>query len=329
LTTQVPILRILGGLFFVLAGLAYYLGVTVAFSASLIFIAAGAAVILLALLRHRAGPADVAIFIIGLLVLGVFLTPGIGTGSSASQRITYTVAKTGLPTQRIDLVSSSDVGNIDVSYSSNSDLAYQVNFTRSTFPFGFFQGLPSASLSNETQGGTFMLNATAHWYDISIAIGRGYLLNVSANTGTGNINVRGLSSERLGNVFLKTGTGSIDGNLTSLAVGGIDVQAGTGSVTLYSSHFAPSGARLPITLRTGTGSVNLSMKLTNGTAVSIDASASLGGVSHNLQGFTVSPESNRSSLQATAGDINTAATSFVVQATAGTGSVNIDAQFLG
>jgi len=214
-------------------------------------------------------------------------------------------------------------------YSSRSDLAYQVNFTRSSFPFRLFAGLPSTSLSNETQGGIFTLNATARLYDISIAIGTGYILNITANSGTGSVDVKGLSSERLGTVSLQTGTGSISGNLTSLSVGGISLHAGTGSVSLHSSYLAPNGPRVPITLKAGTGSVDLDVKLANGTAVSIDASAPLGGVSHSLQGFTVSPQSSRSNLQATAGDVNTAAKSFVVEASAGTGSVAIDAQFLG
>jgi hypothetical protein len=325
---RVPILRILGGLLFILAGLAYFLGVTVAFSAGLVFIAAGAAVILLALLRHRAHASDVAIFIVGLLVLGVFLTPGIGSGPSASERISQTVTRTALSTQQIDLVAFDDVGSINVSYSSRSDLAYQVNFTRSSFPFGLFAGLPSASLSNETRGDTFMLNATAHWYDISIAIGKGYVLSVTANTGTGSISMNGMSSERLGSVSLQAGTGSIRSNLTSLSVAGISVQAGTGSVDLFSGHLAPTGARAPITLSAGTGSVRLEMKLASGTAASIDASAGLGGVSDNLQGFSISPQSSKSHLLATAGDVETAPTSFVVQASTGTGSVTVDAQFL-
>ena len=223
---------------------------------------------------------------------------------------------------------SRDVGSIKVFYSTRGDLAYQVNFTRASFPFGFFAGVPSTSLSNETRGGAFMLNATARQYDISVAIGTGYVLNVTANTGTGSINVKALSSERLGTVSLQTGTGSIDANLTSLSVGGISIEAGTGSVNLQSSHLAPSGARLPITLSTGTGSVDLKMKLTSGTAVSIDASAGLGGVSHNLSGFTVAAQSSKSHLVATAGDVDTAANSFVVQASTGTGSVTLNAQFL-
>jgi hypothetical protein len=327
LATRVPILRILSGLFFVLAGLAYYLGITIASSAALIFIAAGVAVVLLALFGHRARASDVAVFVVSLLVLGAFLTPGVGTGTS-SPTLSHTVPKTALSTQHVDLVTSTDVGSVKVFYSTRSDLAYQVNFTRSSFPFGFFAGSPSTSLSNETRGGAFVLNATAHQYDISIAIGTGYVLNVTANTGTGSVNVRGLSSERLGTVSLQTGTGSIDGNLTSLSIGGIHLQAGTGSVKLYSSHLAPSGPRLPITLSTGTGSVSLDMKLVSGTAVSMDASAGLGGVSHNLEGFSVAAQSSKSHLVATAGDVNTAATSFVVQASTGTGSVTVDAQFL-
>jgi hypothetical protein len=329
LATRIPILRILGGLFLVTAGLAYYFGVTVAFSASVIFIAAGAAVILLALLRHSASAGDVAIFVISLLVLGLFLTPGIGTGPSSSQRITYTATKTNLSATQIDLVASDDVGNIHVSYSGRSDLAYQVNFTRSTFPFGFFAGLPSASLTNETRGGAFLLNATAHSYDLSIAIGTGYLLNVTANTGTGNIDMNTLSNERLGSVSLQTGTGNIDGNLTALSVGRISLQAGTGNVHLSSGRLSPNGPRVPISLMTGTGNVDIDMKLASGTALSIDASAGLGGVSNNLQGFTVSSQSSRSHLLATAGDVNTASASFVVQASTGTGSVTVDAQFLG
>jgi hypothetical protein len=65
LATQIPIFRILGGLFFVLAGVAYYFGVTVASSAALLFVIAGATVVLLALFGHRARPGDIAIFVLG------------------------------------------------------------------------------------------------------------------------------------------------------------------------------------------------------------------------------------------------------------------------
>jgi len=329
LASSFPVLRILGGLLFILAGLAYYLGITIAFSAAVVFIAAGAAVVLLALLGHRARGGDIAIFIIGLLVLGFFLTPGIGAGTQASSLVSHSEPKTALSAKQIDLLATTDVGSINVFYATNSDLAYQVNFTRTPFPFGFFTGLPSTSLTNQTAGSTFTLNATAHSYAISIAIGTGYLLNVTATSGTGSVSIRGLSSQRLGSVTLQSGTGSIDGNLTSLSIGGISLQAGTGSVDLNSNYLAADGPKVPITLKTGTGSISVDMRLLNGTAASIDASSPLGGVSHNLQGFSVSSLSSRSSLQASAGDVNTAAASFVVQASTGTGSISVDARFLG
>ncbi len=212
MATRVPVLRILGGLFFVLAGLAYYLGVTIASSASLIFIAAGAAVVLLALFGHRARGGDVAIFVIGLLVLGAFVSPGVGPGASVSDRVTHSAARTAVQAHQIDLVASADIGSISISYSSRGDLAYQVNFTRSPFPFGLWPGInPSASLTNETRRGEFILNATARSYDVSVAIGTGYVLNVTASTGTGNVGLKALAGEALGRSSSRAGRAASTG----------------------------------------------------------------------------------------------------------------------
>ncbi len=328
---RVPILRILGGLFFVLAGVAYYLGITIAFSAAVGFVVGGAAVILLAIIGHRASGADVAVFIIGLLVLGAFLTPGVASpGSTAGGRVTYTVPKSALSATKIDLLATTDVGSITVSYTDNAATGYQVNFTRSPFPFSIFSGVvPSASLKNETQAGAFVLNATARAYDISVAIGTGYSLNVSASTGTGSVELKTAAGQSLAAVSLQSGTGSVKANLTSSSAGAIRLETGTGSIELDSSSLAPNGPRVPITLQAGTGGVTLRVMLASGTAASIEATAGLGGVSHNLVGFSVSPQSTGSNLVATAGDPSVAATSFVIRLSTGTGSVTADAQVLG
>ncbi len=329
---QVPILRILGGLFFVLAGAAYYFGITVASSVALVFIAGGAAVIVLGLFGHRAHGGDVALFVIGLLVLSAVITPGIGApGPGSGELVTYTATKTAVPTHQIDLRASADIGSINFFYTGRSDLAYQVNFTRAPSPFALWPGSsPLASLTNETRGGVLLLNATARSYDISVAIGTGYIVDVTASTGTGSVGMKASASEPLGAVSLQSGTGSVGANLTSASVGGIRLQTGTGSVSLTSSHLAPSGARVPMSLSTGTGTVDLRMKLPNGTAVSLTASAGFGSVSHNLQGFLVSQESSTgSNLVAKAGDINSAQNSFVIDLSTGTGSVTVNSQFLG
>ncbi len=327
---SVPMLRILGGLLVVIAGLAYYFGVTIAAPVSLFFIAAGLAVILLAAFGRRARPGDVAIFVIGLIVLGAVVSSGLGAPRT-SEEISKTVTRAQILSQRIEIVASTDVGSINISYSNRGDLGYQVNFTRSAFFFPtLFPGVsPLASLTNETKEGTLVLNATSRSYDVSIAVGTGYLLNVTATTGTGSIDVRTFSGEALGTVSLQSGTGSITANLTSRSIGPVTLQEGTGSITLSSSHLAPSGQRVPITLSTGTGSINFKVNFPTGTAASVDASSGMGSVNHNLQGFSVSPESSTSKLIATAGDVNAVGKSFVIQASTGLGSVTLESQFVG
>jgi hypothetical protein len=328
LTSRVTILRVLGGLFIVLAGLVYYLGITIASSASLVFIVAGIAVVLLALSGHRARGRDAALFVIGLLLLAAVISPGIGP-SQGSQSISHTVTSLELQPSRIQLIASTDTGGISVSYSAKSNLAYQVNFTRSSFAFGIFGSIPFAALSNETRDGFFVLNATAHSYGISVAVGTGYVLNVLATAGTGSITVNARPSERLGVVSLKSGTGSVTANLTCRSVGDVELLAGTGSVNLESNHFAPNGTRIPVKLHAGIGSANLDVRLANGTAVLLEASAGFGSVNQDLQGFTASPQSTRSNFVAQSGEVSAAGPSFIVQASTGTGSVTVKAQFLG
>jgi hypothetical protein len=335
--SRVPILRILGGLLFILAGVALYLRFTITSSIALLFILGGAAVILLAVSGHRASGGDVVAFVLGILVLGAFITPGIvAPPAGAGSRVTYTVPRSAILNSRsVVLLATTDVGSISISYSKNSSIGYQVNFTESTFllPFQLFSGHePSASLTNRTQGGgALVINATARAYDISVGLGTGIFppFSVNASTGTGNIDVKSQAAEAIGNVSLESGTGMVTANLTSKSTGAITLQTGTGGVTLQSSDLAPDGQRVPIDLSSGTGTVDLDVKLAAGTAVSLNATTGLGSVSHDLRGFTLSPGSSKSNLEGTAGDVETASTSFIIRVSTGTGLVTTDAQFLG
>jgi hypothetical protein len=112
-------------------------------------------------------------------------------------------------------------------------------------------------------------------------------------------------------------------------VGEVELLAGTGSVNLESNHFAPNGTRIPVKLHIGTGSANLDVRVAKGTPVLLEASAGVGSVNQNLQGFTVAPQSTMSNLVAQSGEVSAAEPSFIVLATTGTGSVTVNAQFLG
>jgi hypothetical protein len=255
--------------------------------------------------------------------------PGFGLASQGTQRISHTVTSLELPPNKIQLIASTDTGGISVFYLAKSNLAYQVNFTRSSLPFGIFGAFPSAALSNETRAGFFVLNATAHSYGISVAIGTGYFVNILATAGTGSVTVNAGPSEKLGVVSLKSGKGSITANLTCQSVGDVELLAGAGSVNLESNHFAPNGTRIPVKLNVGTGSANLDVRFAKGTAVLLEASAGFGSVNQNLQGFIATPQSTRSNFVAQSGEVSAAGPSFIVQASTGTGSVTLRAQFSG
>ncbi len=320
------VVRLLAGLFFILAGAAYYFGVTMASFASLVFVVAGALVLLLALLGHRATGGDIALFVCGLLILAFVISPAFT--SPTGPAISRTLAKDAISANQIAIFASTDVGSIDVSISDRPGLGYQVNFTQVRAPFFLFPGTgPSTTLTNRTEGSTLALNASARSYDISITIGTGYTLDVTATAGTGSVSIRSLASETLGAVSLESGTGSVTGDLTSKTVGSIKLQAGTGSLRLSSDHLAPNGPRVPITLTTGTGSLDLSVRFADGTAVSVDATTGMGSINNNLQGFNVSPSSTNTRLICQAGDLASAPRSFEVSASAGTGSINLSSQF--
>jgi hypothetical protein len=86
-------LRILAGALLVLAGLSYYLGITIGSFAPLLFVMAGAAVVLLALVGHKPHPGDISLFVISLLVLAAFVSPGAGIGPQVARHITHSASK--------------------------------------------------------------------------------------------------------------------------------------------------------------------------------------------------------------------------------------------
>ena len=79
-------------------------------------IAAGVAVVLVAVFGRRVNGGDVAIFVIGLLVLSVFISPGIGPGPSGSERITHSAARSAVSAHQGDLLASAEPGSISASY---------------------------------------------------------------------------------------------------------------------------------------------------------------------------------------------------------------------
>jgi hypothetical protein len=319
-TLRIPILRVLGGIFFVLAGIFEYYGIGLSIAVPAVFVLAGMAVILVAFAGHSVTGGDIAVFVIGLLVLGaVAASLAVPMGESVS----FSATTPQMGAHSIDVVASAGVGSVKLLFSNNSNLAYQVNFTR---PITFFPFQPSAySLNNRTIGNTLILNATSQFAEITITVGSKYPVDINATSGTGSITVRAPGGE-VKRANLYAGTGSIDAIINSQAVTSIRLTAGTGSVSLDSSSLAPAGSGVPISISTGTGSIHVDVAIPRGDGVSLSAMASFGSLSHSLSGFTIAQDTS-SMLKATGGN-SSSSQSFAISLSAGTGSVNISARIV-
>lgn len=313
-----PALRAVGGVLLLLAGIFGYFGVGFGASAILVLVLGGAVVLVAAVLGHRPRPADVGIFLVGVLVLGA-----VSYGYSAgSQVATYSAPTSQVPAHTISLTVSADTGSISVGFTERAGVAYQVNFTRQTW-LPNFSGTGVNTVTNSTANGVFHLDVESTWSAVSVVVGRGYALDVQATTSVGSIDMEAPGSSTLGNVTLVSSTGSINAVIDSPTVQNLELRAGTGSVNLVSHGLGAAGPAVPVTLAASTGSVSVSMTLASQTAASLTASTSLGSISQSLRGFTITQDTHNN-LVATVGDYQSAPRSFAITVTASLGSIELN-----
>jgi hypothetical protein len=317
-----PVLRVVGGVLLVLAGLGAYLGVSIGASAALLLVLGGLVVVVVAVLGHRPRPWDVAIFIIGILALGVVST-GYTTGP---QLVTYSAARSQVHSGAISLAVTSVTGSVSVSLTNRIDVAYQVNFSTPAGLF-FFGGPGANTVTNTTTNGVFNLKVGSTWSGVSVLLGRGYSFDVKVTTSTGSIDLEAPGAQALRNVSLYSSTGSVNAVVDSSGLTGLVLRADLGSINLVSHHLGASGSRIPITLSASTGSVSMSVSLASQDAVSLTASTTIGSISQSLTGFSITQYPGHN-LAANAGDIASAPNSFVITVTATLGSVDLTAGFV-
>ena len=322
---SIPILRVIGGVLLILAGLFAYFGITLGLSAAVVFIIAGGVVILVSITGHRPRPFDVAIFVVGILVLSG-VTVGYGQIYQGSQTLHYSATQNQISTNSMFVTVSASTGAVSVGYTSDPSTGYTVTFTRN---FGAFTFIPpgETTVTNSTQGGVFYLNVTAGAWDVNIVLGSRYTLGMQVAAETGSVSLNAGGNHDLTRVSLTTSTGSVDATIDASSIQGLTMTTNTGSVTLNSNHLGAAGQRVPVSLSTNTGSVSMSVSLQANSAVTVSGSTGLGTLNHHLTGFTVS-ESSSTSVQASTGDMNTAGHSFVVSAQTDLGSVDMTLRVL-
>ncbi len=322
MATTFPVFRVLGGLLLVVAGLFAFYNVSFLFATPLLLVFAGAAVLLIAVTGHRPHGGDVAIFVVGVIVLA-----GVSAGfSTQTQLATYSATKSQVQAGTISLVVVAATGSVSVRFADVGNLAYQVNFTRGTGFFPFFWSTGPDRLTNSTADGTFTLRAESTASSVSILIGRGYTVDLNLRSSTGSVDLLATGNEVLHNVTLSTATGSVSARVDSDTITNMALHASTGSVSLVSNRLGAAGQRVPLEVSTSTGSVSARVSFESGDAVSVTATTSLGSVSHSLTGFTTTQDT-QTQFAATAGNVNTASSSFIVSASASLGSVSLNLGF--
>jgi len=318
--TSIPVLRILGGVFFLLAGIFYYYKIGFVFSFPILLVAAGAVVMVLALTKHRPTGGDIALFVIGLLVFGgvssvVTLTtgPSLSFGATTSQ-----VHVHGLVVRL-----SSNFTSIRITFSNRADLVYRLNFTGTPN----FQLVPlKTNFFNETKDGVLFLDASSTASDISMILGEGYSTNITASAGAGSIYLATLGGEHLGRVSLSSGAGSINAVLPVASIESLDISTGAGSIDLRSSHLVPTSPGTPVSLSSGAGSVSINVSVPRAAGVEIAGSTGFGSISNNLPGFSVTSSYGR--ISATAGNLSQTNPSFRISVSTGAGSLNLEAHLI-
>jgi membrane protein implicated in regulation of membrane protease activity len=315
---SVPVLRILGGVSLVLAGLFAYFHLILGPAVFLLFILAGAVVIAVTFSGHRAHRADVAIFVFGILVLGA-ATAGYRIGTKSA---TFSATTTQVGTDRIDLSVAATTGSVSIFFENRSNLAYQVNISESFGGFSIPLAPGQGEVTNYTKDGVFGLHVNSSFSSIDVFLRQGYFVNISATTDTGSVSLTAGESDRLGSVSLLSSTGSLSATVDTSTIQSLDLRTEAGSISLQSDDFETTGHNVPVTLWTSLGSVSVSLDIPNSVAASLTATTGLGSISHQLTGFSVS-QNTPSYLAAATGNIATSPYSFVISSSTSLGSQSI------
>jgi len=317
----------IGGVLFILAGMFAYVRVDSAYAIVVVLIVAGIIAILVGLTGLRTQGWEIAVFAIGVIVFAAVLGSNYYYGQANSEVAqTYTATSGEINASSIVVSAESSLGSIDIGFSSNSDMGYQVTFRIPSFIFPFFNvesGTPR--LTNFTSGRVLYLNASSSAASISITIGERYAAIIHATTSTGSIDLKTPAGSvgNIRNISLSADTGSVRASVDGGNVSSIKLSTNTGSVNLQSNFLSPAGKHIPILVSSNTGSADVNISVANNVAVGINGSTAFGSILHDLPGFSVSENSN-GRLVASAGNLSGAQRSFLVGASVNTGSLSID-----
>lgn len=309
----------ISGFLFILTGIFALFQVSIGPAGSFLFILVGVLVILLGALRYHPTLDALAVFIISLLVFGLF-SSGIFTYTQQSR--TYNFTRGQYPTaSKLGLALSENFGSIDVSFVNDPNTLVNLTYTIEPF-FGVF-GVPSVSHSNSS--GTLTVSGSAGASSLTVIIGSIEVtgLNVSANAGSLSINIPDTS--KVTTLDAQTSTGSISIELATHTLTSFHATTSTGSVNVNAQYRGlPANATLEASANFG--SVNLILRTNSVIGVNLSAKTNFGNVREDSLSGYASPIVNSSNqLHVQTLNYSSALRSLQANVNTSTGSIDVTA----
>ncbi len=308
----------ISGFLFILTGLFAFFQVSIAPAGSLLLILAGVLVILLGTLRYHPTPDALAIFIISLLVFGLFSS---GAFTYTPQRRTYNFTRSQYPSiSKMGLALSENIGSIDVSFVSDPNTL--VNLTYATGPF-FFGSFDVPSVTHSNASGVLTVSGTGGASSLTVVIGSIEVISLNASANTGSLSINVPDTSKVTSVNAQTSTGSISITLATHTLTSLRAATSTGSVKVDAEYRSlPRNATLNASANLG--SVNLILRTDSMIGVDLTAKTNLGSVrTDSLSGYASPIINNNNQLHVQTLNYGSALHSLQARLSSSTGSIDV------
>jgi len=313
---------LIGGSLLVLAGIFALSGVTYPHALPILLVAAGVIIVVAGLLGYRIPFPSMAIFLLGIVVLGLVVSGFAGFGRAPTEVYELTTTEETVDETELSCVVST--GSIRLSFTTNASLIYRIVFTKHYFWFTEPKVLFTQSVVNEK----LTVNAESTTASVDILLSQTIKSSFNLTTVTGSVRVDvPPTASKIQAVMLKTTTGEVWANITNTAnLRDVEATTTTGKVEVLIES-SSLNRDCTVHMSTTTGQVILDARLTN-VQSDIMASTSVGKVNaDNVVGFTILGETTTTFHARTPNYLVPQTKKLDITASTNTGNVDITAHY--
>ncbi len=273
-----------GGILFIIAGVLAYYEVTYRHTLIIATVLGGGVLIVLGLIRRPPSVKAAFVFALGVAVFGILGSDIVGAPLETVE--TYRVTVDQYSTDAVYLEAFATAGNIQLSFSEDDNILYEINFTKTFWSWPFWEEV-KAGLTNTTRNGLLYLNATADAGNIEILLGSNMRHDISLKTISGNVRFEAPPTSEIGAIYLRATSGNIRAVIKdSTHLRGLEARATTGNVKLELDipTLEEDGS---ILATTSTGNIRLELGIGDDLGCNLTAETKTGDIDVYAEDFTV------------------------------------------